>query len=197
MNSSRALSDSPKTSGPPPEPPSIQPKGSPSAEIKSPPSTPSKPQTSELAPLSSQRLWGAIALNWLIPGSGYFLVGDRRRAWALVALFHITFFMGLTLKGGVVFPEWNYRSETFNIISVLTFLVDMGAGWPSLASLAARHGMEPNSFVPLTGFRGWLAGDEAAAAFDLASFHILLVGALNYFACCALYDRCFPRLRKS
>lgn len=144
-------------------------------------------------PVSTERLWLAILLNWIVPGSGYFLVGERTRAWVLLIVLNATFVMGLTLKGSVVVPEFNVRSPTFNFINVLTFVVDLGAGGPGLACILARTGL-PEGELP-GGLRGWLAGDESAATYDLGAFHLLLVGALNYFACCALYDR-FRRRRE-
>ncbi len=132
------------------------------------------------------RLWAAIAVNWLVPGSGYFLVGERRRGWGLVMLLNGMFLLGLGLHGSVLWPEFNFRSPTFNIINVLTFSVEMGAGGPALACLAARSGAGEASGSTLVR---WLSGDPSHALHDLAVFHLLLVGALNYFACCALHDR--------
>lgn len=137
--------------------------------------------------VSIQRLWSAVMLNWIVPGSGYFLVGERTRAWVLLIVLNATFAMGLTLKGSVVVPEFNVRSPTFNFINVLTFVVDLGAGGPALSCIAARNGLAEGDLPG--GIRGWFAGNESSATYDLGAFHLLLVGALNYFACCALYDR--------
>lgn len=136
------------------------------------------------------RVWAAVGLNWVVPGSGWFLVGERARAWALVLLLNGVFLLGLGLKGAVIVPEFNFRSPTFNIINVLTFSVQVGAGGPSFLSLGARDMQaKGNDSAPVR----FLAGKESAAVHDLGAFHLLLVGALNYFACCALYDRFRPR----
>ena len=136
------------------------------------------------------RVWAAVALNWLLPGVGYLALGDKRRGLALVILLNGMFLLGVKLQGGVILPEFNVKSSTFNVINVLTFTVQLGAGCPSLLSLEAHQATEKGSTSPLIRF---LAGEESAATFDLGSFHLLLVGALNYFACCAIYDRHRPR----
>lgn len=139
-------------------------------------------------PVPGGRLAGAILLNWLVPGSGFLLVGEAKRALALMLMFAAVFATGLGLRGGVVKPEWNPKSETFNIINVLTFVVQMGGGAPTLASLAAQPAPDVRADT-LSPLRRFFAGQESHAAFDLGSFHLLLVGAMNYFACCFLFDR--------
>jgi len=134
-----------------------------------------------------------VALNWIVPGSGYFLVGERFRALALVVLLNGVFALGLGLKGAVIVPEFRLGQPSFNIINVLTFGMQLGAGGPALLSMAGHH-------LQVSG-KNWgivryLGGQESAAVHDLGSFHLLLVGALNYFACCALYDRFRPRPRE-
>ncbi len=164
----------------------------PSAEPKS-PAQPEGPRLPGAAPeqtLPLGRVLTAVAVNWLVPGSGYFVAGDRRRGWALVILLNGVFLLGLGMRGGVVMPDFNPRGAYFNVINVLSFTVQMGGGGPSLLSLAAHQSQASGNQGALTRF--W-AGEESAATFDLGSFHLLLVGALNYFACCAIYDRYRPR----
>ncbi len=163
-----------------------------SPESKSPPQSegPCPPQAAPDRPLSLGRVWTAVTVNWLVPGMGYLVAGDRRRGWALVLLLNGAFLLGLGLRGGVVVPDFNPRSAYFNVINVLSFTVQMGGGGPSLLSLAAHQMAPSGSHGAVTRF---LAGEESAATFDLGSFHLLLVGALNYFACCAIYDRYRPR----
>ncbi len=104
------------------------------------------------------------------------MLGERRRALVLGVLLNGLFVAGILLKGSVIFPEFNPASQTFNVISVLTFFVSFGNAAPSAACLVSRY-----------------VGDESSATFELATFHLLLAGALNYFACCALYDRFRPK----
>lgn len=191
----------PKTSTPPSSAPATG--GShagASPVVASPSATPAAGTAPSAAPAAAKpapertyswgRVWAAVGLNWVVPGSGWFLVGERVRAWALVLLLNGVFLLGLGLKGAVIVPEFNFRSPTFNIINVLTFTVQVGAGGPSCLSLGARDlQSKGNDSAPVRFF----AGKESAAVHDLGAFHLLLVGALNYFACCALYDRFRPR----
>ncbi|HUT23339.1 MAG TPA: DUF6677 family protein [Sumerlaeia bacterium] len=113
-----------------------------------------------------------VALGWLIPGSGFLLLGRKGRARGLIALLaiHLTFIVGVSLKGGVVWPVWAVREAGFNLINILTFLVEMGAGWLAALSLAAHAGAWAH-FAPA----------PANAYFELGSLYCLTAGALNYF----------------
>ncbi len=157
---------------------------SPAAQAPPAPSRPAAPAPDAAAApvsVSAGRLWAAIGLNWLLPGAGFIFTGDRRRGWILLAILNGLFALGLLMRGSVIPPVFDPRSPAFNVINVLTFAVSLGSGGPSLLCLGAQAGE--------AGPERWLAGEPAAAAYDLGVFHILLAGALNYFVCCALYDR--------
>jgi hypothetical protein len=111
-------------------------------------------------------------LGWLVPGSAFVLLGPKGRARGLIAVLaiHLTFVIGVSLKGGVVWPVWALRDPGFNIINILTFVVQMGTGWLSVLSLAAHAGAWAH-FAPA----------PASAYFELGSLYCLAAGALNYF----------------
>lgn len=119
-----------------------------------------------------------LALNWLVPGAGWMARGRFIRGMVSFALVLATFALGLTLHGGVSWPSWNIRSEAFNLINNFTFVIQLGAGLPALASLAA----DAAGFKPLGGI-------PQDAWYELGSFYIVVAGAINYFSTCNLFDR--------
>ena len=80
----------------------------------------------------------------------------------------------------------------FNLINNFTFIIQLGAGLPALASLAAQ-------FVPF--LPAWaqllvqsihlteLAGIPPHPYYELGSYYLIVAGAINYFAVCNLHDR--------
>ncbi|MFH0793879.1 MAG: DUF6677 family protein [bacterium] len=119
-----------------------------------------------------------VLLTWLIPGAGFFIKRRPVRGAVLFALITVTFAVGVHFRGCVEIPIWSPGSDGFNLVAILTFLVQLGAGLPSLVSLLAH---KANLRI--------LAGDPADPLFDLATFYILVAGALNYFVVCNFYDR--------
>ena len=123
-----------------------------------------------------------IFIGWLIPGAGFFFL--ERRNWLRGAIFfvviHLTFVLGVLLKGGVVWPIW-ITNPGFSILNDLTFVVQLGAGWPALVSLLAY-------------FRQWngLAAVEVHALYEIGSFYCLVCGAMNYF----IIIQCLERSKK-
>ena len=122
------------------------------------------------------------ALNLLVPGAGFAVAGDWRRAAALFVVLNAIFAAGLAFNGVVIPPDTlNPRDPAFNIVGLLTFVVQMFHGGGCLLLV----GLEGLPGAPL---RDWLVRDAAAAYSDLGSFHLLVAGALNYFASAKLYD---------
>jgi len=124
-----------------------------------------------------------VFLAWLAPGAGYLAHGRLKRGMALFLVLNATFALGLAMNGGVVWPPWNWRDPNsgFNIVNNLTFILQMGAGLPAIASLAAGK-------WAATGWTSWLAADPSHPLYDLSSFYLLVAGAMNYFAVCGAYD---------
>ena len=119
--------------------------------------------------LSAPRVWLTLLLGWLAPGAAYFLLDRRywRRGAIFLLILHLTFFLGVGLHGGVVWPLWNPRDAAFSFVNNLTFLVQLGAGWPALLSLLAHA--EGWRFAPL----------ESHALYELGAFYCMVAGGLN------------------
>ncbi len=107
----------------------------------------------------------AIALGWLIPGAGHWLIGQRGRAVVFALAIHLLFFGGVLLGGVRVLnrprqPVWDYSQ----------FM----AGWPMLVGNAVKnntfppHAKHPVGFAPLIQ-------DVATAYCGLAGMLNLLV----------------------
>jgi hypothetical protein len=127
-----------------------------------------------------------MLLGWLVPGAPFFFKKAYLRGIALFAIIMLTFVIGIALNGGVIWPIWVPGDEGFNIVNCLTFLVQLGCGLPSLISLAASQGIILDSIQP----------KEWHPFFDLASFYILISGAMNYFILMNFYDRYYnPKYR--
>ncbi len=118
------------------------------------------------------RLFLMVLAGWLLPGSGFFLLGrnHRKMGWLYFGVVHLTFILGLLLKGGVVWPTWGLRDVGFSIVNNLNFVFQMGTGWMAFLSLVAYALKWP-----------FLAIQEPHAYSELGSFYCLVAGALNYF----------------
>lgn len=121
--------------------------------------------------------WDIVLLNWALPGVGFIVAGRKARGLTQMAVVLVTFAIGLMLRGGVIWPSW-IPDTSFNLVNIITFIIQMGAGLPAIASMIAH----------LAGFDP-LGGVQSATYFELGSFYMVVAGALNYFATCNLYDR--------
>lgn len=122
--------------------------------------------------------WGLVILNWALPGVGFIAAGRKARGLTQMAIVLVTFAIGLALQGGVIWPISWTPDSSFNLVNIITFVIQMGAGAPAIVSMGAH----------LAGYQA-LGGVPEATYFELGSFYILVAGALNYFATCNLYDR--------
>lgn len=126
--------------------------------------------------LSPQRLFLLVLTGWLVPGAGFFWL--PRRFWGrgvvFAVLLHVTFLVGMILKGGVVTPG----AQGIEPISFLTFIVQLGAGWLALWSYLAYLLSAP-----------LLAPQVAHPLYELGSFYCLVAGTLNIFAVLQAVDR--------
>jgi len=120
--------------------------------------------------------------SWLVPGLGFLVKRNYWRGVAIFLLLNGTFFLGLLLHGTVLVPEFAYSSPSFNIVSVLTFIGQMGNSGASLLCLANDHW-------------NWriIRPVESDPWFDLASLYLLVSGCMNYFCVCNYYDRYLGR----
>jgi len=148
-----------------------------------------------LAPLLALPIDIALLVgSWLVPGLGFLAKGSYWRAFAIFTLINGTFLTGMFLHGTVLVPEFHYTSPAFNIVSLLTFLGQLGNGGASLLVIArdqfaewlAQAGRFDPANAPL-----WylLPGNEQHALFDLATLYLLVSGSANYFCVSNFYDR--------
>lgn len=121
-----------------------------------------------------------VLIGWLIPGSGFLLLGPKYRTRGIlyILVLHLTFFIGVALRGGVVWPVWSISAPGFSIMNNLTFIAQMGAGWLWIVSLIAN-----------IAHWGAIAALEPHPYFELGSFYCLVTGALNYFVITQSLDR--------
>ncbi len=137
---------------------------------------PSQPTKANGPAPRPQAGWELVLLNWILPGAGFIAAGRKARGLTQMAIVLVTFAVGLVLRGGVI---WIWMPDTsFNLVNSITFVIQMGAGVPALASMIAH----------LAGYN-LLGGVPSATYFELGSFYMVVAGALNYFATCNLYDR--------
>jgi hypothetical protein len=128
-----------------------------------------------LDPLSG---WFLVFLSWLVPGAGFFALGQYARAFVLFVLVQTPFVFGVLLFGSVPLPAWAPGDYGFNIVNTLTFVIQMCNGLLSGIWLIGN----------VSGAQ-FFQGVESSPYFDLASFYIMVSGAANYFAFWNFYDR--------
>jgi hypothetical protein len=111
-----------------------------------------------------------IALAWLIPGSGHFLLGRRGRAAIVFVAVALTFVLGLLLRGPLFHPGG---------IDLLSRLIQFGGFIGNLAS---------GLFYFLTIWLGYSQPDVAGHAPDYGSKFLVAAGLLNILAMVDAYE---------
>lgn len=128
--------------------------------------------------------WKPILLNWLVPGLGYWMIGEKRRAKILAAVwvvFCVLAWLQLTfgavngVKGGIYVPQ----------LSPLQWM-------PTLGALATA------GVGPVYAFFGWAfggAGTEPVRNLtqEYGATYVMIAGLLNWLACMDLFDRLTDR----
>lgn len=140
------------------------------------------PQVTSKLDVERQPMPVAIAycvLNWIVPGAGYLAARDMKRGIALAILLNGIFLLGLAYDGYLYVPPLAPADPAFNIVSLLTFIVQCCHAGGVLILLGAEKAFGPDSV---------LVRNPGGPFSDLGSFHFLVAGALNYFATTRLYD---------
>lgn len=135
--------------------------------------------------LKDPKLWLGMLLNWLVPGSGFFIRKEYLRGLAIFVSLNLTVVLALLLKGSVDFPVWTPGSLGSQIISILTFVMQLGYGLFSFVCLANGH-LYKLSF---------LVGERAHAYYELATFYLLVAGGMNYLFVLHFFDRFTGRIK--
>ncbi|HEY1463698.1 MAG TPA: DUF6677 family protein [Terriglobales bacterium] len=124
-------------------------------------STASKPATTSVSILSVI----APAIGWLIPGAGHLIQKKWIRGFLLMASVFILFILGLLMQGHV------YKPNGGDILDILGFIGDLGAGGLYIVSLAKDLGQ----------------GAIAHASADYGTKFMFVAGLLNFISVADAY----------
>ena len=112
----------------------------------------------------------AVALAWLIPGGGHFLLKRPGRGALLLASVAIMFLLGLMMRGAMFQPQTG---------DVLTTIIYCGGFVGDLAS---------GLFYLLTVWLGYAQPDMAGHAHDYGTKFLVAAGLLNVLAMVDAYE---------
>jgi hypothetical protein len=123
-----------------------------------------KARTEETAPVN---LMAAIApaLGWLIPGAGHMIQKRWIRGILLLISIATLFVLGLLMQGRI------YKANGGDILDILGFIGDMGAGGLYIVTLA----------------QDWGQGAIAFATADYGTKFMIVAGLLNFIAVADAY----------
>lgn len=111
------------------------------------------------------RVWApAVALGWLIPGGGHFLLGRRGRAVLLTVTITAMFVAGLFMRGAMFQPQTG---------DLLTTLINCGGFVGNLAS---------GALYLVTTWLGYNQPDVAGHVHDYGTKFLVSAGLLNVLA---------------
>ena len=126
--------------------------------------TTEKAKVPEAAPLTAMGVI-APALGWLIPGAGHMI----QKRWIRGALLFVSivtmFLLGLAMQGRI------YRANGGDILDILGFVGDVGAGALYILSVA----------------QDWGQGAIAFATADYGTKFMIVAGLLNFIAVADAY----------
>jgi hypothetical protein len=127
-------------------------------------STAGKAKMAAAAPVNMMAVL-APAVGWLIPGAGHMI--QKRWIRGLLLLFSIVtlFVLGLMMQGRI------YRANGGDILDILGFIGDLGAGGLYIVTLA----------------RDWGQGAIAFATADYGTKFMIVAGLLNFIAVADAY----------
>ena len=122
-------------------------------------------------PMPPIKTWlPAVALGWLVPGGGHFLLGQRGRAMLLAAAITCMFVTGLLMRGAMFQPQNG---------DVLTILINWGGFIGNLAS---------GILYLLTSWLGYSQADMAGHVHDYGTKFLVAAGLLNVLAMVDAYE---------
>src|SRR3977135_260285 len=127
-------------------------------------STTGKAKVAETAPVNTMAVV-APALGWLIPGAGHMIQKRWIRGLLLFVSIATLFLLGLAMQGRI------YRANGGDILDILGFIGDVGAGGLYIVTLAAD----------------WGQGAIAFATADYGTKLMIVAGLLNFIAVADAY----------
>jgi hypothetical protein len=113
---------------------------------------------------SSTLAFGALALGWLVPGAGHLLVKRPVRALLLFLSITSMFVLGVAMQGKL------YSPNAGEILNILGFIGDLGAGLMYLVAHALDFGHNPvqiatadygTKFAVVAGLLNFIAAIDA------------------------------------
>jgi hypothetical protein len=128
-------------------------------------SSPAKTKTAEPAQSASMMPVIAPALGWLIPGAGHIIQRRWIRGALLLVSIGTMFVLGLMMQGHI------YKANGGDILDILGFIGDLGAGGMYIVTLAANGGQ----------------GAVAHAIADYGTKFMIVAGLLNFIAVADAY----------
>jgi hypothetical protein len=127
-------------------------------------STAGKTKVAEAAPVNMMAVI-APAVGWLIPGAGHMIQKRWIRGPLLLVSIVTLFVLGLMMQGRI------YRANGGDILDILGFIGDLGAGGLYIVTLA----------------RDWGQGAIAFATADYGTKFMIVAGLLNFIAVADAY----------
>src|SRR5712691_4396691 len=128
-------------------------------------SSPAKTKTAEPAQSASMMPVIAPALGWLIPGAGHIIQRRWIRGALLLVSIGAMFVLGLMMQGHI------YKANGGDILDILGFIGDLGAGGMYIVTLAMNGGQ----------------GAIAFAIADYGTKFMIVAGLLNFIAIADAY----------
>ncbi|MGA8618079.1 MAG: DUF6677 family protein [Candidatus Sulfotelmatobacter sp.] len=125
----------------------------------------SKPAAAVTAQSASMMAVIAPALGWLIPGAGHIIQKRWIRGVLLLVSIGTLFVLGLMMQGHI------YKANGGDILDILGFIGDLGAGALYIAALAMN----------------WGQGAIAFATADYGTKFMIVAGLLNFIAVADAY----------
>jgi hypothetical protein len=127
-------------------------------------STAGKAKVAEATPVNMMAVL-APAVGWLIPGAGHIIQRRWIRGLLLMVSIVTLFVFGLMMQGRI------YRANGGDILDILGFIGDLGAGGLYIVTLA----------------RDWGQGAIAFATADYGTKFMIVAGLLNFIAVADAY----------
>jgi hypothetical protein len=127
-------------------------------------STAGKAKVAEAAPVNMMAVL-APAVGWLIPGAGHIIQKRWIRGLLLLVSIVTLFVLGLVMQGRI------YRANGGDILDILGFVGDLGAGGLYIVTLALD----------------WGQGAIAFATADYGTKFMIVAGLLNFIAVADAY----------
>lgn len=121
-------------------------------------------QSPTIAAPTARSPYLVLALAWLLPGAGHFLLGRRGRGALIAGSVLLMFILGLLMRGAMFHPASGDVLTT--LISWGGFIGNLAAGFPYL----------------LTVWLGYSQPDVAGHVYDYGAKFLVAAGLLNILA---------------